>query len=279
MKTTVIALIFLAGVSTPIFADGTNVLSNEMARSSYAIGMNLGHLWKQNDVDVDNAMLLRGIEDAESSNGVTLLTPEEMRETLMQLQRTVMERREKMQAQAVEKNQKEGQDFLAENKTKPGVQTLPDGLQYKILTEGSGESPSPDDIVTVNYRGSFVDGTEFDSSAKMGHPAQFPVRGVIPGWTEALQKMKVGSKWQLFVPADLAYGQNGRPPLIGPDQTLVFEIELLSITHQKASVPPPTQPITSDIIKVPSAEEMKKGAKIETIPASEAEKMQQSATN
>ena len=131
--------------------------------------------------------------------------------------------------QAAEVNKKEGDAFLAANKTKDGVVTLPSGLQYKILTQGTGPKPTPTDSVVCNYKGTLLNGTEFDSSYKRGQPATFPVGGVIKGWTEALQLMPVGSKWQLFVPSDLAYGQRGPGGGIGPNSTLVFEVELISI--------------------------------------------------
>jgi FKBP-type peptidyl-prolyl cis-trans isomerase FklB len=133
-----------------------------------------------------------------------------------------------MKAQG-EKNKKEGEAFLAENKKKEGVKTLPSGLQYKVIKEGTGKSPKATDKVSTHYRGTLIDGTEFDSSYKRGQPATFPVNGVIPGWTEALQLMKVGSKWQLFIPSKLAYGERGAPPVIGPYSVLIFTVELLAI--------------------------------------------------
>jgi hypothetical protein len=157
------------------------------------------------------------------------------------------------------------------------VITLADGLQYLVLTNGSGAMPAATDKVTVNYRGTLLDGTEFDSSYKRGQPASFPVGGVIPGWTEALQKMSVGSKWKLFIPAGLAYGEKGQRG-IPPNSVLIFEVELISIAPA-TPVPAaaPAQPLTSDIIKVPSAEEMKKGAKIEVIKPEDAAKAQAAA--
>jgi len=131
--------------------------------------------------------------------------------------------------QLADKNQKEGEVFLAENKKKKGVITLPSGLQYQVIKEGTGKIPKATDTVTTHYRGTLIDGTEFDSSYKRGEPASFPVNGVIKGWTEALQLMKVGSKWQLFIPSNLAYGPQGAGQAIGPNATLIFEIELLSI--------------------------------------------------
>lgn len=258
---------------------GTNLLSNDKARESYALGMYIDSGWKRNgmNADIDIDLVTRGIKDTEAGTGTTLMTQQQMMEALNQLRQTITLNHQKQQAEESKKNQAEGKAFLEENKTKPGVITLPDGLQYKVVTEGTGQTPAPTDMVSVNYRGTFVDGTEFDSSAKAGHPAQFPVTAVIHGWTEALEKMTVGSKWDLYIPSDLAYGPSGRPPLIGPDQTLVFEVELLSTAPQPA--PPPRQPLTSDIIRVPSAEEMKNGAKVETIKASDLQKMQQNSTN
>jgi FKBP-type peptidyl-prolyl cis-trans isomerase FklB len=182
-------------------------------------------------------------------------------------------KQQQKQMELAAKNKTEGDAFLAANKNQPGVQTLPDGLQYLVITNGTGEIPTAGDTVTVNYRGTLIDGTEFDSSYKRGQPATFPVGGVIRGWTEALQKMNAGSKWKLFVPSDLAYGPQGRPG-IAPNAVLIFEVELLAVQHP---TPPSAanSPLTSDIIKVPSAEEMKKGAQIETIKAEDVPKLQQ----
>jgi FKBP-type peptidyl-prolyl cis-trans isomerase FklB len=181
--------------------------------------------------------------------------------------------------QVADKNKKEGEAFLAENKKKEGVKTqavtLQDGataeLQYKVITAGTGDIPKSNDTVTVNYRGTLVNGKEFDSSAKHGGPAKFQVNRVVRGWTEALQLMKTGSKWELYIPSALAYGDNGSGPMIEPGSTLVFEVELVGI-EAPAPPPPPAQPLTSDIIKVPSAEELKKGAKVEVIKAEDVEK-------
>jgi FKBP-type peptidyl-prolyl cis-trans isomerase len=137
------------------------------------------------------------------------------------------------QTQSMEtKNKMSGEAFLATNKNKPGVVTLPDGLQYKVMTQGNGPQPTDNDSVTVNYSGTLIDGTEFDSSYKRGQPATFPVSGVIPGWTEALKLMKMGSKWELYVPSSLAYGENGAPPMIGANETLIFTVELISVNKQ-----------------------------------------------
>jgi len=168
------------------------------------------------------------------AGGKTLLTDDEAKAAITQLQDEVRKAEEQKMQQAAETNKKAGDAFLAANKTKDGVVTTPSGLQYKILTAGSGAKPAATETVVCNYRGTLVDGTEFDSSYKRGQPATFPVGGVIKGWTEALQLMPVGSKWQLFVPSDLAYGERGRSPVIEPNSTLVFEVELVSIQPAKS---------------------------------------------
>jgi FKBP-type peptidyl-prolyl cis-trans isomerase len=273
MKTIFLTAVFFLGTMAWLFADGANVLGDDRARTSYAIGMMLGTNWKQQGVDVDNNLVLRGLNDQESG-GPTLLTTQEMQTTLHDFQQALVAKQQEMRGKLAAKNKAEGGAFLETNKNQPGVVTLPDGLQYKVLTDGDGATPTPADIVTVNYRGTFINGTEFDASAKAGHPAQFPVNGVIHGWTEALTQMKVGSKWQLFVPSELAYGEQGRPG-IPPNSTLIFEVELLD-----AKTPPPPTPLTSDIIKVPSADEMRKGAKIQTLKPEDIQELQsQSKTN
>jgi FKBP-type peptidyl-prolyl cis-trans isomerase FklB len=196
-------------------------------KASYAIGMNIGKSMHKDSVDIDLSILMRGIKDS-IAGGKTLLTDDEAKAALIALQ-----------ADMVKKMQAKGETFLAENKTKEGVVTLPSGLQYKILTEGTGPKPTAADTVVCNYKGTLIDNTEFDSSAKHGGPATFPVSGVIKGWTEALQLMPVGSKWQLFIPSELGYGARGGPGgAIGPYSALIFEIELLSI-QPKAEVQTP----------------------------------------
>lgn len=252
--------------------DGTNVLSDEKARVSYAIGMTFAHNFKMQDVEVDPDLLARGLKDAQSG-GTTLLTSDQMRDTLGEFQKSLAAKQRVLREAAAAKNKVEGEAFLATNKSNPGVITLPDGLQYMVITNGSGAMPLSNDVVTVNYRGTLLDGTEFDSSYKRGHPAQFPVGNVIHGWTEALLQMNVGSKWKLFIPAQLAYGEQNRPG-ITPNSLLIFEVELVGAEHPK-----PPAPITSDIVKVPSLDEMKKGAKIEVIKPEDAEKAQAAQTN
>lgn len=259
------------GSTAAVFAQGNGQLTDEKSRVSYAIGMSMGHTLQRQGVDIDPELTARALKDVLTSN-TTLLTPDEVQTTLTKFQQ---EFRIKQQAKMEEEKQN-GEAYLAANKNNPGVVTLPDGLQYQVLTTGTGAMPTANDVVTVNYKGSLIDGTEFDSSYKRGQPAQFQVGGVIPGWTEALQKMKVGSKWKLFIPYNLAYGGAGHPPVIPPNSTLVFEVELMDA---KSPTPPPqappVAPLTSDIIKVPSAEELKKGAKIEVIKPEDAAKAQQ----
>ncbi|HET8887372.1 MAG TPA: FKBP-type peptidyl-prolyl cis-trans isomerase [Candidatus Angelobacter sp.] len=222
----------------------TTKLTSTKEKASYAIGMNLGGGLHRQNIDVDTASLVQGLKDALSGNK-TLLTEEEARAALMQLQSEMQAKMQAKQAQEGEANKKEGDAFLAANKTKEGVVTLPSGLQYKILKEGSGPKPTATDSVVCNYKGTLINGTEFDSSYKRGEPATFPVTGVIKGWTEALQLMPVGSKWELFIPADLGYGPRGTPGgPIGPNSTLVFEVELMSIKEKPPApdkVPPPAE--------------------------------------
>jgi FKBP-type peptidyl-prolyl cis-trans isomerase FklB len=197
-------------------------------KQSYSIGADIGNKLKSQSIDVDPDALAQGLKDAISGNKL-LMTEQEIKESLSSLQKEMMEKQAERTKQLSEKNKKEGDAFLAENRKKEGVKTLPSGLQYKVITEGTGKTPKAEDTVITNYRGTLIDGTEFDSSYKRGQPATFPVKGVIPGWTEALQLMKEGSKWELFIPASLAYGERGAGNLIGPYTTLIFEIELISV--------------------------------------------------
>jgi FKBP-type peptidyl-prolyl cis-trans isomerase FklB len=215
-------------------------LKTPKEKFSYALGMNLGQGLHKQNVAVDPAILVRGLRDA-LAGGKTLLTEDEARAALMQVQNDLRAKQQaKMQEEAAT-NKKTGDDFLSGNKAKDGVVTLPDGLQYKIVTAGTGPKPTATDTVSCNYRGTFIDGKEFDSSYKSGKPVSFAVNGVIKGWTEALQLMPVGSKWQLFIPSDLAYGDAGRPG-IPPASTLVFEVELISIQPKSPDTPQPATP-------------------------------------
>jgi FKBP-type peptidyl-prolyl cis-trans isomerase len=204
------------------------VLKTPKDKASYAIGLNLGKNLHRDSVEVDPNILLRGLRDA-LADRKPLLTDEEAKAAMVAIQSDLRKKQEAKMEMAGEGNKKLGEVFLTENKTKDGVVTLPDGLQYKILKEGTGPKPSATDSVVCNYKGTLIDGTEFDSSYKRGQPATFPVGQVIKGWTEILQLMPVGSKWQIFVPSDLGYGLRGAGGSIGPNSTLIFEIELLSI--------------------------------------------------
>ena len=203
------------------------VLTTEKDKQSYAIGLNVGKSLHRDDIDVDPKIVLRGLQDA-MADGKLLLTDDQIKTVMTDLQNQVRQKQEEKRQAMAESNKKDGAAFLAANATKPGVVTLPSGLQYKVLTAGTGAKPTATDSVVCNYRGTLLDNTEFDSSYKRGQPMTFPVSGVIKGWTEALQLMPVGSKWQLFIPADLAYGERAQGPG-GPNATLVFEVELLSI--------------------------------------------------
>jgi len=218
-------------VTTPVVAAEKQELKTQKDKVSYVIGLDMGNSLKKNMVDVDTEILVRGLKDA-LSGANPLMTEQEMKETIMALQKDLQAKQQEQAKALAEKNKKEGESFLAENKKKRGVITMPSGLQYKILANGKGQSPKATDTVTVNYKGTLVDGTEFDSSYKRGQPATFTVNGVIPGWTEALQLMKEGSKWQLFVPSNLAYGERGAGGAVGPNAVLIFEVELISIKKQ-----------------------------------------------
>ncbi|MGA9406643.1 MAG: FKBP-type peptidyl-prolyl cis-trans isomerase [Bacteroidota bacterium] len=195
---------------------------------SYSIGMDIGRNLKGQMIDVNPDALAQAIKDL-NSGGTPMLSDAQARSAMMAFQTQMMATHvEKMKA-AGEKNKKDGESFLAENKTKEGVVTLPSGLQYKVLTAGNGKKPGINDKVTLNYRGTLIDGTEFDNSYKRGEPVVFPVKGVIKGLSEALQLMPVGSKWQIVIPSDIAYGEQGAGGQIAPNAVLIFEIELLGI--------------------------------------------------
>jgi FKBP-type peptidyl-prolyl cis-trans isomerase len=225
-------------------------LTTKKDKFSYALGMSQGTGMATNfhklGVEFNPALIIQGLKDG-LAGGKTQLTEEEARAIIMEVQNDVQKQQQEKVKQLGDTNKKEGDAFLAANKAKEGVVTLPSGLQYKILTAGTGPKPALTDTVSCNYRGTFVNGTEFDSSYKGGKPVSFPVNGVIKGWTEALQLMPVGSKWQLFIPSDLAYGPGGRPGM-PPNSTLVFEVELLSVQEKKpeAAAPDAPQPSMPD---------------------------------
>jgi FKBP-type peptidyl-prolyl cis-trans isomerase FklB len=217
------------------------VLTTEKDKQSYAIGLNVGQSLHRDGIVVDPKIVVQGLQDA-IAGGKVLLTDDQIKTVMTDLKNQVHQQQEAKRLAAAETNKKDGAAFLAANATKPGVVALPSGLQYKVLVAGTGPKPTADDKVVCNYRGMLLDNTEFDSSYKRGQPMAFPVTGVIKGWTEALQLMPVGSKWQLFIPADLAYGERGQAT-IEPNAVLVFEVELLSIQPkaQPTPAPAPTQ--------------------------------------
>ena len=202
-------------------------LKDDKAKESYSVGYQFGQNLKKMETDLDANVLSAAIRDALSGKE-SRLSDEEMRAALTNLREKTVASMQASAKEQAQKNLAEGQKFLAENKTKEGVKTTESGLQYKVIAEGEGPSPKAGDTVTVHYRGTLVDGTEFDSSYQRGEPATFPLKGVIPGWTEALQLMKKGSKWVLFIPSDLAYGERGAGNRIPPNSTLIFEVELIS---------------------------------------------------
>jgi FKBP-type peptidyl-prolyl cis-trans isomerase len=217
-----------AGAKSSTTAAAPLVLTTPKQKASYAIGTSIGRKLHDDDLEIDSAVLYRALKDA-SMGKKPQLTDDEMRTALMTFQKEARDA-------AAAKNKQKGDAYMAENKSKEGVKTLPSGMQYKILKEGTGPKPTATDSVVCNYKGTFVDGKEFDSSYKRGEPATFPVTGVIKGWTEALQLMPTGSKWQLVIPPTLAYGVEGRPGM-PPNSTLVFEVELVKIAEKEKPAP------------------------------------------
>lgn len=222
-----VGLLFSTCFAAEKAAPKDQALTSQKGKESYSMGYQFGQSAKANRFDIDVDVYLSGLRDS-LSGAKPALSQDEMQDAVSGIQKRVMAAQQKEMAASAEKNLAAGKAFMDENKKKPGVKTLPSGLQYKVITEGSGKTPKETDQVTVNYKGTLITGTEFDSSYKRGQPATFPVKGVIPGWTEALQKMKEGSKWQLVIPPELAYGSRGMGP-IPPNSTLVFEVELISV--------------------------------------------------
>jgi FKBP-type peptidyl-prolyl cis-trans isomerase FklB len=269
MKLPVFALIVGLGGGSLYAAEGSLNLTDPKEKISYALGVNFGSNLKNQDVDVNLDTVRKGIEDA--LTGKPQMSDAEMRETFNQL-RTQMTAKAQEKAQA---NKAIGDKWLAENLNKPGIKKTDSGLQYKIITEGSGESPKPTDRVSVKYTGKLIDGTVFDTTDNnAGQPRQFMVNGVIKGWSEALQMMKKGARWELYIPSELAYGERAQRTIPG-NSVLIFDVELVDIMPVAQPPTPPGvagQPVTSDIIKVPSADELKKGAKIEILKPEDVEK-------
>ena len=218
-------------IATPTLAQQAGALATPEAQTSYALGLNIGSGMRADGVVIDPDAFLKGVRDA-LANAKPALTEDQINALLSQLQADITARHNAKLAAAAEANKAQGEAFLKANAAKPGVKTLPSGLQYEIVTAGTGPKPTASDAVVCNYRGTLIDGTEFDSSARHGGPATLSVGGVIAGWTEALQLMPVGSKWRLFVPADLAYGEDGAGDDVGPNAVLIFDIELISIAKE-----------------------------------------------
>jgi FKBP-type peptidyl-prolyl cis-trans isomerase FklB len=225
-----LAVMVLAGITGCQSQQGANVkLETRQDKISYSIGMSIGKNLSRDSIAISPEAFLRGVMDAKLDSSKHIMTEAEIQDTMRAFsQEMQLKQQERARAQAI-KNVTEGATFLAENGKKPGVITLPSGLQYKVIKEGTGKKPDLTSTVTTHYTGRLLDGTEFDSSLKHGQPAVFPCNGVIPGWTEALQLMKVGSKWELYIPSTLAYGDQGAGNVIPPNATLIFEIELLDV--------------------------------------------------
>jgi FKBP-type peptidyl-prolyl cis-trans isomerase FklB len=221
-------LITSAAIGLPLLAEDRPALKDTKDKVSYSIGLDIGTNLKRNKIELSTDALNAGLKDGLSGTK-PLMTEDEMQQVMMQFQKDMQEKTKVARDEAAQKNKTEGEKFLAENKDKPDVKTTASGLQYKMVKDGSGTPPKPTDTVEVNYRGTLIDGTEFDSSYKRGQPATFPVNQVIKGWTEALQLMKPGSKYELYIPSNLAYAERGAGGEIGPNATLKFEVELLSV--------------------------------------------------
>jgi FKBP-type peptidyl-prolyl cis-trans isomerase len=209
-------------------AQGKVELKNEKEKTSYVLGMDIGGSLKRFEGDIDLDVLLRAVRDV-MAGATTAVSAEDARAIKMNFLKQVKEKQMAERKAMADKNQAEGDQFLAENGKREGVKTTASGLQYEVLQEGKGEKPTAKSRVKVNYRGTLIDGTEFDSSYKRGQPASFALESVIPAWTEAVQLMPVGSKYKIYAPSKLAYGERGTPGAIGPNATLIFEIELLEI--------------------------------------------------
>jgi len=231
MRIQIVILSAVVLAASLVRAEDASALKDEKDKVSYAIGMSLGSQWKRNGLETNQVSLenlVHGIRDSMAGTN-TLLTEQQAQETLRTFSQQMQAKATEKRRLESEKNKKEGETFLAENKSKPDVVTLPSGLQYKVLKDGSGDSPKATDTVRVHYQGTLIDGTEFDSSVKRGQPVEFALNNIIPCWGEGLQRMKVGEKARLVCPSDIAYGDQGRAPVIPGGATLVFEVELLGI--------------------------------------------------
>jgi FKBP-type peptidyl-prolyl cis-trans isomerase FklB len=232
MKSYFIPVLAFGLLVSSVSAEDKPDLTNSKQKTSYAIGLDIATKLKRQELDLDAKALTAGIADGFA--GKPALTEEEQKAVIMDLQKNATAKAEEKYKAAAGTNLKAGEAFLAANAKKDGVKTTASGLQYKVIKSGTGPSPKPTDTVKVHYNGTLIDGTVFDSSVRRGVPATFPVNGVIPGWTEALQLMRVGDKWQLVIPSKLAYGEEGPGP-IGPNSVLIFDVELLGIEKPEAA--------------------------------------------
>lgn len=258
------AVVAAAGVALAAEGGAKPELKDQKAKVSYSLGASYGKFLKTQGFEPDFEIFQRAVKDVIDGKEMAM-TDQDMRQVENDFRREARAKAEERRKVEAAKNKKEGDEFLAANKAKEGVKVFPSGLQYKVLTQGTGPTPKTNEIVKAHYRGTFIDGKPFDSSYDRGMPFETSTHAVIKGWTEALMNMKTGSKWMLYVPPDLGYGEFPRGN-IPPNSVLVFEMELLEVKPAPTPTPAPqSAPVTSDIIKVPSAEELKKGAKIEVI--------------
>jgi FKBP-type peptidyl-prolyl cis-trans isomerase FklB len=232
-KFVMVVLIILCSAGM-VIADKAGPLKKKKDKLSYSLGVTIGRSMKRDLIDANPDLVAKGIKDVLTGRKI-LLTDQQMAEVFMSLQQDLVAKQAEASKALAEKNLKEGERFLAENARKEGVVTQPSGLQYKVITDGTGNKAKSTDAVTVHYRGTMIDGTEFDSSYKRNEPATFQLQGMIPGFTEGVSLMKVGSKWQLFIPSRLAYGEEGADEAIGPNATLIFEVELLGAKDAAAT--------------------------------------------
>lgn len=221
-------------MSSTMAANDVTTLKTDTDKLSYSIGEDLGKNFKRQGIDINAAAMAQGINDGMTNNPKSLMTDDQVKEVLSKFQKDMMAKRAAEITKKADENKANGEKFLSENKIKPGVVTLPSGLQYKIIKNGSGEKPSREDMVTVEYTGHLINGEVFDSTSKTGKPATFKLSQVIPGWIEALQLMPAGSTWEVYVPASLAYGDRSVGGPIGPNETLIFNIHLISVKKSEA---------------------------------------------
>lgn len=243
MKRTLLALTtvsFCAFGFSAVAATPKGPLTAKDDKVSYSIGIDIGKSMQKQKLNINPEIFMAGLKDG-MTDKYSLLPENEIKQTLVALQNEMIERQKADMKVIAEKNLTEGEKFLAENKKRKDVVTLPSGLQYRVIRPGQGESPKATDTVKTHYLGKLIDGKKFDSSYDRGEPARFPVNAVIPGWTEALQLMKPGAKWELFIPANLAYGEQGIGAAIGPNSTLIFEVELMEVEKGQANADKPAK--------------------------------------